>query len=125
MLTGARLQSLTSVCDCLSEAVRQKWRASMTFHPPHVHNLVDVQQLANLLLERWEREKRISRVHQEARSPGHWGFNATAARAVRIELQDDLRSGCCCARPPSWRTNASDKVLMWWNPCRVRAAGPS
>lgn len=93
VLTATGLEaSLKGACACLSVAARTRWRASMQYHPPHVHNLVDTQRLIGMLVHEWGRDARDDghggrTDHEGGREASHEGTHEGGRRRHdRLEL---------------------------------------
>ena len=83
---------------------RNRMSHSMRYHPPHIHNLWDIQRLVGQLL-----------------SPRPLAPNTRARGASAIELAGDLVRSCCCEPPPRETNAVVDLPLsVWANMCRVR-----
>ena len=101
-------------CPCLSPIARMRARGgrfeSMYYHPPHLHNLWDVQQLAGHLREQWAVHVHLASAVREA--PRRRGASVT------VGLAQDVRAGCCCELPSNLSVEAG-QIGMWANLCRV------
>ena len=87
----------------------------MRYHPPHLHNQLDVQRLAQLLAAG------SSSSSSSSTSRAGRASAALEPRTSRVAFEPSL-SACCCELPP-WNVSHADPlwtVSMWANLCRVR-----
>lgn len=112
--SGGMLEAAVGThCACLDSVWREsKGGQSARYHPPHLHNLLDVQRLASLIVGSPSTRRGAGSDRKRAR--GHEGMARAPAgvESVRLTLEQSVGSGCCCDAP-------EDVDGMWAQVCRV------
>ena len=109
------------VCPCVGAELRDRlWTtASMRYHAPHIHNLVDVQQLAELV----EAQLKVFRASAVTRT------STPIPREDVMLLAEPLTQSCCCEAPSelSWHSQdistggfSFSNLSMWARLCRIQ-----